>query len=84
MSDPTERFPFVDLKFDAVDADDIGAHVAQHHGAKGAGSKAGEFDNLEGLAVWRDQYGLRLTLVSDDNGSERLSTEFVEFRVIEE
>ena len=47
-------------------------------------SERGEFDNLEGLAVWRDQYGLRLTLVSDDNGSERLSTEFVEFRVIEE
>jgi hypothetical protein len=46
-------------------------------------SERGEFDNLEGISVWRDAEGLRLTLVSDNNGSERTPTEFVEFRVSE-
>ena len=46
-------------------------------------SERGEFHNLEGLSVWRDARGLRLTLVSDNNASERNPTEFVEFRVKE-
>ena len=46
-------------------------------------SERGEHDNLEGISVWRDDEGLRFTLVSDNNGSERTPTEFVEFRVTE-
>ena len=46
-------------------------------------SERGEFDNLEGISVWRDDQGLRLTLVSDNNGSEKTPTEFVEFRIAE-
>ena len=46
-------------------------------------SERGEYHNLEGLSVWRDVKGIRLTLVSDNNGSERQATEFVEFRVVE-
>lgn len=47
-------------------------------------SERGAHQNLEGLSVWRDENGTRLTLVSDNNGSERHATEFVEFRVNEE
>ena len=43
----------------------------------------GQFHNLEGIAVWRDDTGLRLTLVSDDNASAREETQFVEFRLTE-
>jgi hypothetical protein len=41
-------------------------------------------DNLEGLAVWRDEDGfIRLTMISDDNGRAPLQrTEFVEYRVL--
>ena len=46
-------------------------------------SERGAFGNLEGLSVWRDATGLRMTLVSDDNGSESKPTEFVEFRLTE-
>lgn len=46
-------------------------------------SERGEHDNLEGISVWRDAQGLRLTLVSDNNGSEKTPTEFVEFRLTE-
>ena len=46
-------------------------------------SERGEYDNLEGLSVWQDARGLRLTLVSDNNGSEKTPTEFVEFRLTE-
>jgi hypothetical protein len=36
--------------------------------------------NLEGLAVWRDDQGLiRLTMISDDNFSSLLATQFVEY-----
>ena len=44
-------------------------------------SERGDFDNLEGLSVWNDGRGLRLTMVSDNNGSEKTPTEFVEFRL---
>ena len=41
-----------------------------------------QFDNLEGISVWRDEKGLRMTLVSDNNG-KKLPTQFVEFRLTE-
>lgn len=40
----------------------------------------GEYGNLEGIAVWRDARGTRLTLVSDNNGNGD-PTQFVEFRL---
>lgn len=43
----------------------------------------GEHGNLEGISVWQDEKGLRLTLVSDNNGSADTPTEFVEFRLTE-
>ncbi|MEO1795420.1 MAG: esterase-like activity of phytase family protein [Pseudomonadota bacterium] len=42
-------------------------------------SSPGEFDNLEGIATWRDQEGrTRLTLISDDNFLALQRTEIVE------
>lgn len=41
-----------------------------------------EYENLEGLSVWRDDKGLRMTLVSDNNGKDK-PTQFVEFRLTE-
>ena len=41
-----------------------------------------QFENLEGISVWRDDKGLRMTLVSDNNGKEK-PTQFVEFRLTE-
>lgn len=38
------------------------------------------FGNLEGIAVWNDEKGLRLTMVSDNNGNGD-PTQFVEFRL---
>lgn len=46
-------------------------------------SERGSFDNLEGIAVWRDDEGLRLTLVSDNNAILGKPAEFVEFRLTE-
>lgn len=43
----------------------------------------GTHDNLEGLAVWHDGAGLRLTMVSDNNHNTFQRTEFVEYRVAE-
>ncbi len=43
----------------------------------------GEYLNLEGISVWSDAAGLRLTLVSDNNGSRSEPTQFVEFRLTE-
>lgn len=43
-------------------------------------SHTGAFDNLEGLAVWRDEIGrIRLTAVSDDNYMWFQLTQIVEF-----
>lgn len=39
-----------------------------------------QFENLEGISVWRDEMGLRMTLVSDNNGNKK-PTQFVEFRL---
>lgn len=44
-------------------------------------SRTGQHDNLEGIAVWRDAEGLRLTLVSDDNFFPLQRTEIVEYRI---
>ena len=41
----------------------------------------GTHDNLEGIAVWDDGEGIRLTMVSDDNFKFFQTTEIVEYRV---
>ncbi len=46
-------------------------------------SERDQFTNLEGISVWYDDQGLRLTLVSDNNRSTGEPTEFVEFRLTE-
>lgn len=43
----------------------------------------GEYGNLEGISVWRDEQGLRMTMISDDNGRRTNPTEIVEFRLTE-
>lgn len=43
----------------------------------------GTHDNLEGMAVWRDEAGIRITLISDDNFKPFQITEFVDYRVTE-
>ena len=43
----------------------------------------GEYLNLEAIAVWRDEAGLRITMVSDNNGDQSDPTQFVEFRLTE-
>ncbi|KAA8606990.1 cobalamin/Fe3+-siderophores ABC transporter ATPase [Salipiger aestuarii] len=43
-----------------------------------------QHDNLEGLAVWRDDKGeIRLTMISDDNFNALQKTQLVEYRVPE-
>ncbi|MFQ5438100.1 MAG: esterase-like activity of phytase family protein [Paracoccaceae bacterium] len=43
----------------------------------------GDYDNLEGLSVWRDTDGtIRLTTISDDNFNLLQVTEIVEFRLV--
>lgn len=42
-----------------------------------------QYDNLEGISVWQDAQGIRLTLVADDNFGMFQRTELVEFRVTE-
>ena len=45
-------------------------------------TRTGQFDNLEGISVWRDRRGgLRLTMVSDDNFRFFQQTQIVEFRL---
>jgi hypothetical protein len=44
-------------------------------------SGMGDYDNLEGLAVWRDASGTRVTLVSDNNGMSSEVTQFIEFEL---
>jgi hypothetical protein len=43
----------------------------------------GEYYNLEGIAVWRDEIGGRITMVSDNNADPQETTQFVEFRLEE-
>lgn len=42
-----------------------------------------QFDNLEGIAVWRDGTGIRLTMISDDNFFFLQHTQLVEYRVVD-
>ena len=44
-------------------------------------TEPGTFDNLEGLAVWRDAKGLRATMISDDNFLALFRSQIVEFRL---
>lgn len=47
-------------------------------------SSTGTHDNLEGIAVWRDETGrIRITMLSDDNFKSFQRTEFVEYSVKE-
>ncbi|WP_246098714.1 esterase-like activity of phytase family protein [Paracoccus laeviglucosivorans] len=43
-----------------------------------------QYDNLEGISVWEDEQGIRLTMISDDNFSRLQRTELVEYRVTED
>ncbi len=40
-----------------------------------------QYDNLEGIAVWHDGQGIRLTMISDDNFLFVQRTELVEYRL---
>ncbi|MCQ0969495.1 esterase-like activity of phytase family protein (plasmid) [Paracoccus sp. TK19116] len=42
-----------------------------------------QYDNLEGISVWDDGLGLRITMISDDNFLFVQRTELVEYRVRE-
>lgn len=42
-----------------------------------------QYDNLEGLSVWHDGQGIRLTMISDDNFLFVQRTELVEYRLRE-
>lgn len=42
-----------------------------------------QYDNLEGIAVWDDGQGIRLTMISDDNFNRIQRTELVEYKVTE-
>lgn len=47
-------------------------------------TQAGQHDNLEGLAAWRDAAGaIRLTMISDDNFLPLQVSQFVDYRVEE-
>jgi hypothetical protein len=41
----------------------------------------GRHDNLEGISVWQDDDGLRMTLISDDNQRFFQRTELVDYRL---
>lgn len=42
-----------------------------------------QYDNLEGISVWQDAQGLRITMISDDNFLFVQRTELVEYRLVE-
>ncbi|MFN3662774.1 esterase-like activity of phytase family protein [Yoonia sp.] len=44
-------------------------------------TRARQHDNLEGISVWQDPQGLRLTMISDDNFVLFQRTELVEYRL---
>lgn len=44
-------------------------------------SARGAFNNIEGIAVWEDALGLRITMVSDDNSDPDEPTQIIEFRL---
>jgi len=45
-------------------------------------SGSGDFDNLEGIAVWPEGDGLRITMVADNNAEDHEITQFVELKVV--
>ncbi|MBL4807550.1 MAG: esterase-like activity of phytase family protein, partial [Rhodobacteraceae bacterium] len=46
-------------------------------------TRAGDYDNLEGISVWRDDAGvIRTTLISDDNFNFFQQTQIAEFVLI--
>lgn len=45
-------------------------------------SGRGDYNNLEGIAFWQDEFGPRLSLVSDNNGKRGEATQIIEFRVV--
>ncbi|SDD39290.1 hypothetical protein SAMN05421538_101519 [Paracoccus isoporae] len=42
-----------------------------------------QYDNLEGISVWDDGQGIRITMISDDNFLAIQRTELVEYRVLD-
>lgn len=44
-------------------------------------TRTGRHDNLEGISVWADDIGLRITMIADDNYKFFQRTEIVEYRV---
>jgi hypothetical protein len=46
-------------------------------------SARGQFDNVEGIAVWEDAIGLRFTMISDDNSDPDEPTQIIEFRLVD-
>ncbi len=42
-----------------------------------------QYDNLEGIAVWDDGLGIRITMISDDNFLPVQRTELIEYRVVD-
>ena len=40
-----------------------------------------QYDNLEGISVWDDGVGMRITMISDDNFLFVQRTEIVEYRL---
>ena len=44
-------------------------------------TRPGQHDNMEGMAVWRDAGGIRLTLIADDNFRFFQTTEIAEYRI---
>lgn len=71
---PPVRFASRLVRYDVTD-DAIGNPVVMFESA------LGEFDNLEGISVWRDGTSGIATMVSDDNHRWFQRTEFVEFRL---
>lgn len=46
-------------------------------------SRSLQYDNHEGISVWDDGQGIRITMISDDNFGRFQRTELVEFRVLD-
>jgi hypothetical protein len=44
-------------------------------------TRTGTHDNLEGITIWADATGLRITLISDDNFNLLQSTQIVDYRL---
>lgn len=44
-------------------------------------TRMGTHDNLEGISVWEDSKGLRITMIADDNFRFFQQTEIVEYRI---